>query len=117
VRFGVGGWTAAIVGGLTIAGGLVALQVVVIVIGLALAGWAFWSYKQLDKRRAALRARGEERKKNAVHILNGTLAELVDYHSVWGDEDARAEDARDLLLSISPSETLSVSAHDAREVL
>jgi hypothetical protein len=117
VRFGAGGWTAAIAGGLTIAGGLVALNIIVIVIGLALAGYAFWNYKQLDKRRDALRARGEERKKAAVQKLNATLAELVDYHAAWGEEDARAEDARQLLLAISPSETLTVSAHDAREVL
>jgi hypothetical protein len=108
---------AAVGGGLLAVGGLAVLNVVIILLGLALAGYGVWDYFQLDKRRAAIRAQGEERKKRALLQLSSMLAEIVDYRAEWATEDANAEQARELLTNISPVDNLSVSAHDAREVL
>jgi hypothetical protein len=108
---------AAVTGGALLIVGLVALAVVVIVLGAGLAAYAAWDYFQLDKRRDTARARGEDRKRRAVEQLNAALAELVDFHSEWETHDAEAEEARDLLVSISPVEQLAVSAHQTREVL
>jgi hypothetical protein len=117
VRFNGLPLAAAVGGGLLFAGGLVALSIVVILFGLAIAGYGVWGYFQLDKRRDAVRAQGEERKKRALLQLSATLAEIVDYHGEWATEDAHAEEARELLTSISPVDHLSVSANQVREVL
>jgi hypothetical protein len=108
---------AGIVGAGLIVWGAASSLVALVIIGLALAAWAGWDYMQLDKRRDAQRARGEERKALARQKLQASLAELVDYHDEWEKADVQAEDARELLLAISPVEQMAVSAHDAREVL
>lgn len=117
VKFGGGGLAAAIIGGLITVGGLISLAVAAIVIGIAISAYAVYDYLQLDKRRDAVRASGDVRKKDALQQLNAALAELVDYHTEWETADGRAEDARALLQAISPVDNLTVSKHDAREVL
>jgi hypothetical protein len=108
---------AAVTGAALTIIGLITLAVVVILLGLGCAAFAAWDYFQLDRRRDAVRAAGEERKRRAAEQLTAALAELVDYHAEWEAQDANAEAARDLLVGISPVEQLTVSAHDAREVL
>ena len=108
---------AAIGGAVILVIGLVALSVIPILLGLGAAAYAAWDYFQLDKRRGAARAQGEERKGRALKELNAMLAEIVDYRAEWATEDANAETARELLTSISPVDHLSVSAHEVREVI
>jgi hypothetical protein len=117
VKFGGIGLGAAIVGGLVLLIGLVSVAPVVIVLGLAVAGYGLWDYRQLDKRRGEQRARGEERKKMASQKLQAALAEFVDYQDEWRTADARAEVAREMLVAISPIDQQSMLAHDAREVV
>jgi hypothetical protein len=106
-----------VLGGLSLAGGLIALNVVLIVLGLAGLAYAYWHYRQLDVKRSAIRTQGDIRRKNATQNLNALIAELVDYRTEWDTEDTRAEDAREFLTAISPVDQLNVSPHNAREVV
>jgi hypothetical protein len=116
VKFGAGPITAAVAAGALIIG-TVAWGPAALVIGLIIAIYPFLEWKNLDKRRDAARAQGEQAKANALQELRGCIAETVDYRDEWKRQDARAEEARELIDSISPSDYSLTRDEEARTVV
>jgi hypothetical protein len=107
----------AIGGGVLALLGLVTLTIVIIAIALLPAIYAGWSYFQLEPRRAAARQAGDEAKQRALADLQGCISEVVEYRREWEAEDKRAEEARALLLSVSPATSILNREDDARAVI
>lgn len=59
----------------------------------------------------------EERKLKAKEVLRGCIAETVDYRMEHSTEDSNAEEARDLISSITPEDFSSVSHETARSII
>ena len=94
----------AAIGGVLIALlGLISLNVVVVLLGVAAGGWAFWQYKQLDQRREQVQAAGEQDGREARETLDSGLAELTEFWRAWVEADSKAEPTRKELTSLIPA--------------
>jgi hypothetical protein len=73
--------------------------------------------RKYAKAKADLLANFEERKLRAREVLRGCIAETVDYRKEHAMEDAKAEQVRELLNTITPEDFSSVSKEAVRSII
>lgn len=125
VRFGGGPLVAAIGAGLMLLFALVTgVQgggggaVFLLLVGLALGGWAGYRWSQLQPQRQHLRELGEQRKAHACAQVRGAIAETVDWRTAWEREIDRAPSFRGYLNALRREAFITATADDqGREVL
>jgi uncharacterized membrane protein len=94
------------------------LHIIVGIIGTAIGGVIIWnSINNHKKAKNAIIEKFEERKRKGKEVLRGCLAETVDYRKEHMNEDTKAEQVRQLLVSITPEDFSSVSKETARNIL
>ncbi|MCD0467790.1 hypothetical protein [Flavobacterium sp. ENC] len=94
------------------------IHFVVGLLGFGIGGVIIWnSVNNHKKAKTAIIENVKERKTKAREVLRGCLAETVDYRKEHGIEDAKAEDMRQLLSSITPEDFSSVSKETARNII
>ncbi len=86
----------------------------VIAIGLGIYG--FVGYKNLDKRRLAITAAGEARRRTESELLNNACSDLVEYRRSWESEDAKAEPLRQRIDAIQASEYQLTRPNEPRNI-
>jgi hypothetical protein len=96
-----------------IASGSVVLIVVAVIAGL----YGGYGYQGLGHKRAAAREAGLAEKKRACEELKDCLSEIVDYREEWAKQDGYAEEAHEMLASISTSQYELSRSEDARAVI
>jgi hypothetical protein len=84
-----------------------------VIVALALGGYAGYAYTQLQPRRDHIRKLGEQRKANACAKVRGAVAEVVDWRSEWERELDLAASCRDYLGTID-RDAFVLSAIDQR---
>lgn len=85
---------------------------------LAVGGVIIWTnINNVNKKKEWVKNTFEERKRKAKEVLRGCLAETVDYRKEVSNEDAKAENVRQLLSSITPQDFSSVSQETARNII
>lgn len=97
--------------------GIAAGAVVLIVAAVATAIYAGLSYQGLGSKRTSTREACVAEKQRACEELKGCLSELVDYREEWSKEDRYAEEAHEMLSSISTSQYELSRSDDARAVI
>jgi hypothetical protein len=88
-----------------------------LLVAMALGGWAGYQYTQLQPQRDHLRRLGEQRKATACAQVQGAIAETVDLRSSWEREIAKATDFRDYMNALSRDSFVAAAPDRAREVL
>lgn len=94
--------------------GSMGMFAVLIAGGLGVYVWQGW--KGLDRRREAVAAEGEARKASMTATLRACNAEMVELTRAWDRADGRAEEARELIASISPDQFSMRGTDSTREV-
>ncbi len=85
----------------------VGFGVFMLLVAAACGGWAGYQAHSLPRIRADIRARGEQRRANAVAQLRGGIAEVVDFRAEWERELAKAAPFRQFM------DQLNAEAHVA----
>lgn len=101
-----------IIGALICAGGLYGLSVNIIigVIGLGIGGILIWnSINNHNKAIKTITENIEQKKAKSREVLRGCIVEAVDYRIELAAEDAKAEELRQMLTSITSEDFSSVS--------
>ena len=80
-------------------------------IGAAALAWVFFAYRQLDKKRAQVKADFAKLLAQSTQALRACLAETVELRRDIARRDAVAGDVTALLESISPEQHI-LSSHD-----
>lgn len=94
------------------------VHAIVGILGSAIGGVIIWnSIKNHNKAKNAIAENVDERKRKAKEVLRGCLAETVDYRKEHSDEDMKAEQVRQLLVSITPEDFSSVSQETVRNII
>ncbi|RZJ49373.1 MAG: hypothetical protein EOO44_18395 [Flavobacterium sp.] len=94
------------------------LQIIVALFCLCIGVVIIWnSINNHKKAKNTIILNVEERKTKAREVLRGCLAETVDYRKEHSTEDNKAEEARQLLSSITPEDFSSVSKETARNII
>jgi hypothetical protein len=96
-----------------IASGSVVLIVAAVIAGL----YGGYGYQGLGQKREAAREAGLAEKKRACEELKDCLSEIVDYREEWAKQDGYAEEAHEMLASISTSQYELSRSDDARAVI
>jgi hypothetical protein len=117
VKFQGGPLLSAVATPLLLIIGIAAGAVILIVGAVATAIYAGLSYQGLGRRRTAAREAGAVEKQRACEELKGCLSEVVDYREEWSKEDHYAEEAHEMLSSISTSQYELSRSDDARAVI
>jgi hypothetical protein len=108
---------AYLIGGLIGIGGIstfsenIARGVIITLIGAVII--IYWQIKYKNKKERIVEV-FEDRKKSAIEVLRGCIAEVVDYRKEHTTEDANAEVVRASLTAIKPEDFSSVSKDAAR---
>ncbi len=108
------------IGALIALGGLLlAISATVIgLVGTVIGGIMIWTnINSMEKKKQAVRDMIGERRRKGKEVLRGCLAETVDYRKELRTEDAKAENVRQLLVSITPQDFSSVSLETARNII
>lgn len=104
-------------------GGIIAIAtiatIVVPLITIAIAAWLILSQKKsVEKNRNKVITDTEEFRESSQVILNGFLAEVVDYRRLYSVKDKESEKVVDLLKEISPEQFITVQNNSkVRQVL
>jgi hypothetical protein len=110
-----------IIGALIGLGGIwagISFHGILALIGIGIGGVMIWNNLKNHKKTKDLITKSvEERHIKSKEVLRGCLAETVDYRKEHTLEDARAEDVRELLASITPEDFSSVSKETARSIV
>lgn len=69
---------------------------------IASAGFGYYQYQQIEKRKQDIINRGHERKQKGAAQLRDAIAESVDYYNEWYDEDQKAHGTRQYLCTLNP---------------
>jgi hypothetical protein len=94
------------------------VQVIVAVLVIGIGGIIIWnSVNNHKKAKNKIIENIEERKTKAKEVLRGCLAEAVDYRKEHTSEDNKAEEVRQLLMSIIPEDFSSVSKETVRNII
>jgi hypothetical protein len=87
-------------------------------VGLGIGGVLIWNnLKNFNAAKDTIIENVEKRKRKAIEVLRGCVAEAVDYRKEHKIEDANAELLRQLLNSITPEDFSSVSKETARNII
>jgi hypothetical protein len=78
--------------------------------------WAVAVYRQLPKRREALRQQGERRKATGKAQLNGAVAETIDLRREWEGQLAESADLHSYVSSLSGEAFTTGAADEERMV-
>jgi hypothetical protein len=88
------------------------------IVGLGIGGVLIWNLiNNHNKAKKQITENVEERKRKAIEVLRGCIAETVDYRKEHTSEDNNAEKLRHLLTSITPEDFSSVSKETARNIV
>lgn len=117
VKFQGGPLFSAIAAPLLLIVGIAAGAAVLIVAAVGAAIYGGLGYQGLGRKRIAARELGLAAKKQACEELKGCLSEVVDYREEWTKEDRHAEEAHEMLSSISTSQYELSRSDDARAVI
>lgn len=94
------------------------LHVIVGIVCLSIGAVLIWNTVNNHKKtKKQITNNVEERKQKAKEVLRGCIAESVDYRQEHATEDSKAEQLRQLLLSITPEDFSSVSKETARSII
>lgn len=113
-------YAAVIIGALVCLFGFWAfgLHVIVGIVCLSIGAVLIWNAVNNHKKtKKQITDNVEERKQKAKEVLRGCIAESVDYRQEHATEDSKAEQLRQLLLSITPEDFSSVSKETARSII
>jgi hypothetical protein len=107
----------AVVSPLVLIAGIASGAVVLIVAAVVAALSGVYGYQGLGRKREVAREAGLAGKKQACEELKGCLSEIVDYREEWTEQDRYAEEAHEMLASISTSQYELSRFDDARAVI
>lgn len=113
-------YAAVVIGGLLCLFGCWAFSMHVIlgIVGLGIGVAFIWNAISNHKKgREKVAENIEERKQKGKEVLRGCIAETVDYRQEHATEDSKAEQLRQLFLSITPEDFSSVSKETARTII
>jgi hypothetical protein len=105
------------IGALVVIGGFLIKPLLGVIIFLIAAILVMNSIKSYKGKQEAARDIIRERQEEAIKVLRGCLAEVVDYRNELLSEDKNAEDVWHLLTSITPQDFSSVSRDTARNMI
>lgn len=117
VKFTGGPLFAAIASLVVLVIGIASGSVVLIVAAVMAGLYGGYGYQGLGHKRDAAREAGLAEKKRACEELKGCLSETVDYREEWAEQDGYAEEAHEMLASISTSQYELSRSDDARAVI
>lgn len=94
------------------------MHVIIGIVGLGIGAALIWNaISNHTKAKKKIVENVEERKQKAKEVLRGCIAETFDYRQEHATEDSKAEQLRQLLLSITPEDFSSVSKETARTII
>lgn len=117
IKFSGGPMLSSIAAPLLLIIGIASGAVVLIVAAVAAGIYGAYGYHGLADQRDKAREAGESSKQKACQELRGCLSEIVDYREDWAVEDRYAEQAHEMLASISTSQYELSRSDDARAVI
>lgn len=117
VKFTGGPLFSAAASPIVLIAGIASGSVLLIVAAVIAALYGAYGYQGLGRKRTATREAGLAEKQQACEQLKGCLSEIVDYREEWAQQDHQAEQAHDMLASISTSQYELSRSDDAREVI
>jgi hypothetical protein len=117
IKFTGGPLFSAVASPLVLIVGIASSSVVLIVAAVLAALYGVYGYQGLGRRREAAREAGLAAKEQACEELKGCLSEIVDYREEWVEQDRYAEEAHEMLASISTSQYELSRSDDARAVI
>jgi TolA-binding protein len=117
IKFTGGPLFSAVASPLVLIVGIASGSVVLIVAAVIAALYGVYGYQGLGRKREAAREAGLAGKQRACEELKGCLSEIVDYREEWAEQDCYAEEAHEMLASISTSQYELSRSDDARAVI
>ena len=116
-KFALYGGIAIIILGIVLCFNIAALGIISILAGAGLIFFHFSKKKNLDTTRANIETKFEDKRKNGVQIIRGTLAEVVDFRAEFAEKDAESQKVIDFMEQISPEQYVKKLSDSNRRIM
>jgi len=110
-------WVALLLGGIVGLYGLITLTWFLVILGLGAVGWYFYAKHQVETNKGQIHQHYENLRDTSPKILKGVLAEVVDWRKDFSTGDAKAEELRKYLQSITTEQHMLTQFETGRAVI